>query len=469
MKRSPRTPNARRPPAPKFIGRPEKAGRNAAPPAQLASRSGYCQLYSKDWWVAALATTAMMSITFGWDISVLLYLAAGASIAISTRAQIGRTLVTCWPLLIMPLLCLTSAMWSDAPDITLKQGSELSATFIFAIIIGRRITGVELAAAILVGSFLVCLLNLYDQRQALSVPLVGLMGSKNEMAFLSELLLLSAAAVIAEPKFPIQLRLFGLAGLAVGLVVVVLARSAGAWVTADVVMFTFVVLAVLSRFSGIGRGLIIVAALLCLSPLAFVYKDVENLAQTVQTQYLHKDATLTGRTQIWAVAKTEIAESPVIGHGYNAFWRQGNLDAEGIWQMMGIASRSGFNFHNQFLEEQVDFGAVGFSIFIGVLIYIGAGAIWKSLTTPSVGAAFMVSIVVMLYSRLPVESTLIGTWNLYTLLWVSVGVGAYASSKPLPPASRPARHVVRGGLRTQHLRMGNRGLRKSSPRRSESL
>ena len=72
-----------------------------------------------------------------------------------------------------------------------------------------------------------------------------------------------------------------------------------------------------------------------------------------------KDPTLTGRTYLWERAGDFIADNPVLGKGFAAFWLQGIPDAEGLWEYAGIASRSGFNFHNSIIEILVHLGWLG--------------------------------------------------------------------------------------------------------------
>src|SRR5262249_45389808 len=81
-----------------------------------------------------------------------------------------------------------------------------------------------------------------------------------------------------------------------------------------------------------------------------------------------KDPTLTGRTYLWYRAHQMIAEKPWLGHGYAAFWRQGNPDAEGLWAFGGITDRAGFNFHNTGVELLMQFGWCGAVVMAGVVL-----------------------------------------------------------------------------------------------------
>jgi exopolysaccharide production protein ExoQ len=72
-----------------------------------------------------------------------------------------------------------------------------------------------------------------------------------------------------------------------------------------------------------------------------------------------KDITLTGRTDLWRIGLEQIAERPWLGTGYQAFWQPGNPEAEHLWRAFGIASRTGFHFHNLYLSNAVEIGIPG--------------------------------------------------------------------------------------------------------------
>ena len=73
---------------------------------------------------------------------------------------------------------------------------------------------------------------------------------------------------------------------------------------------------------------------------------------------LGKDATLTGRTKIWAGVIERIRERPWQGYGYGAVW-----DEEGPWGPLAkITKTAGFrahHAHNSWLEQWIDLGLFG--------------------------------------------------------------------------------------------------------------
>jgi exopolysaccharide production protein ExoQ len=85
------------------------------------------------------------------------------------------------------------------------------------------------------------------------------------------------------------------------------------------------------------------------------------------TSVLGKDATMTGRTLLWQMALDQIARRPFYGTGYYAFWLQGNPLAEAIWRHFDVYSRSGFSFHDTYLEFAVELGWIGVAVLVVML------------------------------------------------------------------------------------------------------
>jgi O-antigen ligase len=72
-----------------------------------------------------------------------------------------------------------------------------------------------------------------------------------------------------------------------------------------------------------------------------------------------RDARLTGRTEIWTLSISSLAERPILGYGYNAFWDDRSEKADRIRQLVGWDVP---NAHNGYIDIALDFGIVGFLI-----------------------------------------------------------------------------------------------------------
>ena len=80
-----------------------------------------------------------------------------------------------------------------------------------------------------------------------------------------------------------------------------------------------------------------------------------------------KDTTLTGRTTLWSAAEASIGAHPTLGVGYQAYWQLGSWGAEQLWQISFVPNKTGYHFHDTYLEVAVDLGFVGLAIFLTTL------------------------------------------------------------------------------------------------------
>lgn len=85
------------------------------------------------------------------------------------------------------------------------------------------------------------------------------------------------------------------------------------------------------------------------------------------TDALGRDVTLTGRTAIWALVYEAIQEKPLLGHGYEAFWRGDESPSADIWEKIG---ENLFYSHNGFLEVWLGLGVIGVMAFTASFVFM---------------------------------------------------------------------------------------------------
>jgi exopolysaccharide production protein ExoQ len=107
-----------------------------------------------------------------------------------------------------------------------------------------------------------------------------------------------------------------------------------------------------------------------------------------------KNATLTGRTELWFYAAKFISTNSILGVGYDAFWVPGHQMAEFLWRLEHEQSGAGFSFHNLYYEVAVELGAPGvIAGAIVILMTFFCSVQWLRLET-SCDSIFFFSIVV---------------------------------------------------------------------------
>jgi exopolysaccharide production protein ExoQ len=328
------------------------------------------------WTLCCLSFFGLQSIQLVGTPGAVLFLAPWV-VVISTRLR--NLSVWLWRdkfLLALPAFALLSALWSTDPTNTLRQGLEYVATICIGIAAARCVkprtlwTALMLALALATGASIV-----FARLRGVSFGsggAVGIYGSKNQLASFSAILLLISmtfALTKAEDRF---FRLLSL-GIALEAVVgVILGRSAGTLVA--LMGSGLGAVAIRTSSKKLVPLFLIGIPVLCFGVWLVLDVGVDQIAGAA-LHGLGKDATLTGRTDLWAAGLREIQERPLLGIGYRGFWLPGNPVAERLWAMFGIFNKSGFHFHSTYINIGVEIGILGVIIFIFTIAILMSGVL----------------------------------------------------------------------------------------------
>ncbi len=131
-----------------------------------------------------------------------------------------------------------------------------------------------------------------------------------------------------------------------------------------------------------------------------------------------KDATLTGRTDLWQLTTDMIWKQPWIGYGFGGFW-QGLNGAESGYILRAV-TWSPSHPHNGYLQLLLDLGILGFSIFwIGLFMSTIRGLKLIRSTT-AIAALWPVVHIVQLLITSTTETQLFASNNVGWILYVAV-------------------------------------------------
>ncbi|MFZ5669358.1 MAG: O-antigen ligase family protein [Pseudomonadota bacterium] len=131
---------------------------------------------------------------------------------------------------------------------------------------------------------------------------------------------------------------------------------------------------------------------------------------------LGKDATLTGRTEIWDAAWRQLMSRPQLGFGYGVLWE----DAEGRGPAAWIAHDAGFvagHAHNSWLEVALALGFTGLALFVLYALQVLGRSVRAFFTSEA--AIVALPIIVMTLIRSMTEVSLFDyhdiTWALFVM------------------------------------------------------
>ncbi|PJI91454.1 exopolysaccharide production protein ExoQ [Yoonia maricola] len=322
--------------------------------------------------LAVMALFGLIFVPLLGGLGALLFLVAGCALLVRRfHMQIGLCRKY-WYIIALPTFCLLSSVWSDYPAVTFRFGLQLAATVVIAVTIAATTSARVFCRSLFVLYSLAMVASiLFGNVRNDTGAWLGIYGSKNALAGAAVTYVIICVSQVMDSHASYRYRLLAVLGGMVGMMLLLLAQSASALILLPPSIMILLLLLVLYRLSVVQRvafltfvGLI--SGLLII--LAIIFSDA-LLALLLDTT--GKDVTLTGRTELWRIALELIAERPLLGAGYQAFWVKGHGAAEALWFMFGIEARSGFNFHNFYLSNAVEIGIVGVSLQV-VILYGGA-------------------------------------------------------------------------------------------------
>ncbi|HWT51533.1 MAG TPA: O-antigen ligase [Caulobacter sp.] len=262
-------------------------------------------------------------------------------------------------LIILMGIVAASITWSIQPDVSIRRGFAVACTTISGLALAARFRWVDLAKAF---SITYCVLIIASYLVCIALPRIGIMTElfpgawrglwmeKNSLGGLMALgcCLLCATALMDPRRVGVWL---GFAALSVGLVLLSQSKTSLASLMLGLMALGFVWLCQRGPAYGAAATWAGVTGFVLLA--AFIV-----LASDVFFAILGKDATLTGRTQIWAAAMRQIEQRPWQGYGYAAVWS----DKSGWGPLAWIVHDAKFtpqHAHNSWLEQWIGIGLFG--------------------------------------------------------------------------------------------------------------
>lgn len=373
--------------------------------------------------VFGLAITGLIDETSGSKFSAIGYvsLIAGSVLLFphfALKAN-GRN-VLLW---LLPIWELFTACWSNDPAATVHASMLILVTMVGVGFVGalphRRAvnTGFFLA---LFGYVIYSVLYGGMWRFDADEPFTGIITGKNEFGHVAAMEILFSLGMIswAGSREGRLIVMAGLAGVLAGFGALLASHATGALLSTLVASSIFVAVLIFRRMT-LPFRVALIAAMVGVVIIYLAFGD--TIEQEVFASILKKfgkDTTLTGRTVLWGYADRLIAEHPIIGQGFSAFWTVDNPEAVMIWRTFGILPNHGFSFHNTFRDILVDSGAIGLALYVGSILFHFVSAGLHALRSGEVIDANRVAILFYFLMRTPVETISYGGLTMDTLVLI---------------------------------------------------
>jgi exopolysaccharide production protein ExoQ len=319
------------------------------------------------------------SPNFG-QVLILAYYAVWLPLLFVDYRRFTWKLSSAWlPIVLAVYVCL-SVFWSQAAGISARAAVQYSSHIVCAYVAARTISVRTLVVGSLIGVFIVLLYSLKVGGYALdtidgTVNFVGAFGSKNQIGFFSSLGIFLCLAFMVFYRRNWLGFVWTAPILVLSAYMLAIAHSATSVASLPAVIGIVALLTMTKVLSLRYRRVLFVvgAGALVAGVAAALNLGLLDLVLGI----FGKDSTLTGRTYLWEQGWEAAQQHPLLGYGYAAYWVQGLADPERLWAEFYISTRTGFHFHNTYVETLVEIGFIGVTLLALVILRAFYGHVSK--------------------------------------------------------------------------------------------
>ena len=318
---------------------------------------------------------------------------------------------------IIIIYSLASTIWSVHTGMTLRAGLQFASVICCSLIISRIvrinafIKGVTLGMCIALIIVLISTGSIHTE-----TALVGSLGSKNQVGANAQIGLYCAIICgFIFKKYWAKI-LMALPAMFLCAGCLILSKSA----TSNVSFFAMIIVSgiayIIAKLSRQFRILAFITAIFLAAIITSIGMSIN--VEEAGLKATGKDITLTGRTFLWEEGIKIGMKNPILGSGLGAFWIPGTPEAEKIWFKFNIFHKSGFHFHNLFINIFVELGIIGVILWGLMYMFLGIKSFRYLLKNGGgIESIFYIGIASMYFVRSISESDTGGPYGVGPLLF----------------------------------------------------
>ncbi len=307
----------------------------------------------------------------------------------SAKALLRRNL---WIVFLVGL-ALVSSLWSLSPSITIRRGISMLGSFALVLYLAIRISPADYMrvlkwmALIFVYStpLIVFLLPAYGKGAGVWADAWrGITAHKNGLGWM---MVLSIVIMTYAPRLGVASRKLSLFTVLLAFICLVMAKSSTGFLAMFVAASIFCTIGLMRQVKGhrLLVGLMLLSLIGCVALVAGPISEAVLAA-------LGKNPTLSGRTAIWDQLFLAMAERPLLGWGYRAFW-ESNYAAELMSPLGFFAGHA----HNGYLDMIMDLGLIGLVIYVTATLIAIVKLLLASLENDDFAACQLVMMLTCLF------------------------------------------------------------------------
>ncbi|MEM1391410.1 MAG: O-antigen ligase family protein [Pseudomonadota bacterium] len=355
--------------------------------------------------------------------TIVIFLLSGSILGLCAwflaKQQFRRAAIAGWPLLLFAALAIASTAWSITPQATLL--SAIAATFL--IVACLSLVALSDWHALLKGMTLACLS--IGILSLILIPIGGLMIDLHEGALRGPFSeknragMVYAIGAISSGGLAFTVRkVIWLLPIPFFIGLLLLSQSGTSTISCAIGLAA---LAYCEMLRGTSSRLVLGVWIGVLGGLG-IFSIVVLNAETILNM-VGEDSTFTGRDRIWPAVWWRVLESPILGYGYDAYWRNANPGMAWLWYEVGFKV---YNAHNGWLETMLAVGLPGVALLAWIVLRTGIAGLtglYRSNDARRVAIPMIAMIVMMSLTESAVGGPEGPSWLLLLLISTKVAMG----------------------------------------------
>jgi O-antigen ligase len=360
-------------------------------------------------------------------------LAISSVLSIRYREAIIRAIPGMIPVLCFLALAIASTMWSDFPGISLRRSGTAIATAIWGAYLAARFGLRDVIVLFAQSIFIIAVASLvigiafpdiaFDLNDIAGPDgLVGWRGvfdSKNSLGIMMTMGAVTMMYLTISPGTSHRDKALWLVGIVLCAFLLYMSQSRTSWVAALVGVVTCFIVRLMYGRPAVGLVVAAWLVLLAVPALLFVLHDLGTL-----TSLIGKDASLTGRVDLWQLVLPYGDKRPWLGYGYGAFWNDDSPMTQEIWRILN--SYKPPHAHNGWIETYLELGLTGCFVVAVQMLQMMFASARASNQGRDVDAPYMLLVMVLMLLFNMVEADLI---RAPALFWPFLIIGPVAMTK----------------------------------------
>ncbi len=364
--------------------------------------------------IALQMTSPDAGVSIAYRLAVYATYATISWLIFTNSSRMLRVMSQCKLAMLVCGIVLASALWSQAPLVSLRSGTYYLLDTLFAIYLLSAFSLDELmdlmmmlgTTLAILSAVMVVAFPQYGivQQTAHHGVWQGIFAEKNDAA--KNWIFLLTPVCNRNIFKPLSMLYAAIILLFLGMT-----HSVTAILVLAIYLVFMIGLPLLRRLSR--RDLAVVA----IAALSFVVLSVFILSQLAPqlVGLLGRDYTLTGRTEIWNVLLQSVQKQPMLGYGYASFWT--GMTGESALVYMTIPWNFAYA-HNGFLEVLLQVGLIGLAAVLLMLFQAAANALACLRESDSVGTHWLLGMVVLILLYNIDEGTILFYRSLMSVIFV---------------------------------------------------